>query len=277
MRTEEEIISTQADLMRQAAVLVGERARQIEPLPEEKAGISDSESAIRLFRIRSLKLYQGVLEFLADEIIKEEPKRYFFLLPHVRTLLDIYSRFLHLLLKCPTDNEKALVCIAYQLNTYRNIGEEGYKKGLEFYKDFLTVTKPDFPQTPEALTWRWIRSNGLAFGSKSDLLTAENIKRFSMHALDVFGANKTYEIYSHISELLHGNPYLYNDSSHNERFWIAAMSLINTAFLLDMIDRFILDKGQQRDAREWLTTVKNSRAEFTGLWVSKRKAAGIVP
>lgn len=267
---EENIFSKQSDLMKEALTLFDERISRIKPTANEESNISISDSAIRIFRIKSLKLYRDTLEFLAEEVTNTKIKNYAFLLPQVRTLLDIYAHFLHILLNCPSEAQQALTVITYQLRSFRHMKTE-FDKGLEFYKDFLAQEKPDFPKDPAMLSLSWIGENGFNFKNNSELLTPENIGRFSTETIKIFGTNKTYEIYRHFSELLHGNPYVY--SPKNERFWVVSMAIMNTSFLVELIDRHILDKGQLKDARAWLKRVENGRKEFVDLWKTKKISA----
>lgn len=261
--------------MKRATDLVDNLIVKVEPDEEEKKHMSASAAALCLFRIKSLKLYRDTLNYLADEIIRTEVKNYKFLLPHLRTLFEVYGRFLHLLVKCSDDDQRALVCLTYQLYTAKNVADVGgnFKEVFDLNREFIQKMRPDFPKEAESLSRSWIAKNGLNFGSNAELLTQENIRRFSVETEKVFGTDKNYILYSHFSELLHGNPYYYNSAPYNERFWATALSLINTAFLIEVVDRYILNRGQSKDAREWLKEVADSRPEFIRLWQSRRQSA----
>lgn len=254
-------------------MLLDDRIKRLTPREEDKYNVSDRSSVIIIFQTRSILVFRDTLDFLASEIlVPDAKKRAFFLLPHARTLLDIYARFLHLLINCPDEDKRALTCIAYQMLGARLLtGSTAYDEALKIYGVFLDRVKPDFPKDPATLKYGWIVKNGLAFADRDELLTPENMKRFSNYSLEVFGTEKTYFIYSSISEFLHGNPYYYRGEEHNERFWVTSTAMITTAFFVELIDRYILDV-QPRDFREWLAEVKRTKGEYARFWNSKRTA-----
>ena len=273
MNPEDEVISKQIDLMGQAPSLIQERIKWLTPVKGDPV-LSDADSTVRIYQIQSLKRFKEILEFLAPEVRVVENKKCIYLLPNIRTLLDIYANFLHLELNCSNSDERAIMCIAHQLFIGKKLGSgDGnyklYQEAFEIYKDVIQRTKPDFPTTPEKLSKKWMKENKLFPASKDILLTPENMNKFSSYSIQVFGVKKTYEIYSSISEILHGNPYYYKEESHNERFWIITMSLSTSAFLIEFIDRYILNKGESRDFREWLASCKKNSREYAEVW--KRK------
>lgn len=274
MNPEDEVISKQIDLMGQAPSLIQERIKWLTPVKGDPV-LSDADSTVRIYQIQSLKRFKEILEFLAPEVRVVENKKCIYLLPNIRTLLDIYANFLHLELNCSNSDERAIMCIAHQLFIGKKLGSgDGnyklYQEAFEIYKDVIQRTKPDFPTTPEKLSKKWMKENKLFPASKDILLTPENMNKFSSYSIQVFGVKKTYEIYSSISEILHGNPYYYKEESHNERFWIITMSLSTSAFLIEFIDRYILNKGESRDFREWLASCKTNSREYAEVWKRRK-------
>lgn len=232
--------------------------------------MSIQDGALKIFYTRSLKSYKTVLEFISAECLDPSPRRALFLLPHVRTLLDIYSRLLDLQIRTD-ENKKALICIAYQLYSYKTFNSPGEsQKTIDLYRDFLIETHPNFPEKLADLSWRWLERNELIFSRRNDILTPENMSRYSDEATVVFGTEKVYEIYSFFSEMLHGNPYYYNDEAHNERFWVVSMAQVNTAFLIELIDRYLLDRGVARDFRDWLAKNRGAKDRFVRVWIRER-------
>jgi hypothetical protein len=268
MDFEENIFSKQAQLMERACILFENRIKQIEPNQNQNI-IEENIATIKVFQVISLKFYKDILAFLTKEIQKNELERYLFLLGNVRTLLDIYARFLHLSFNCRDDDKRALICLAYQLLSYRGRDDSGYKKILDLHKGFLSKVNFSFPENPTDLDFRWIKNKGLDFPSREKLLTKDLIEKDSIHTMGVFKGEKIYEIYSFFSELLHGNPYCYTSEPRNERFWVVSESLMTSAFLIELIDKEILRKVLSKDFRTWLDDVKNSQKDFVSIW--KRK------
>ncbi len=271
MKSDKEVIDSQLDLIKQASILFDERIKVFTPLQEEAFTISAADSAIRIYQIRALKRYKEILDFLGVEAQSEDEKKYIYLLPNVRTLLDIYANFVHLEINCPSNDDKAIFCIAHSLLIAKTLKNSNgkypyYDETFKLYKDFIARAKPDFPQNPELLSKNWMRDNKLFAAQKEILLTPANMNRFSSYSIKVFGIERTYEIYSSISEILHGNPYYYKEESYNERFWIISMCLRTSAFLIEYIDRYILDKGQKRDFRDWLSSCENTKKEYVSVW-----------
>ncbi len=167
--TDEPIFNEQAQLITKAAALFREKIRTINST-EITENLSVEESVTRIFHVRSLNVYADVLDYVAVELLRSDAKTYYFLLPHVRTLLDIYARFLHLQLNCPLSSSKAMVCIAYQLYTLKSIkdGTE-YRKALEIYAPFLNQQTLSFPRNPQDLEFRWMKKNQLVFADKSKI------------------------------------------------------------------------------------------------------------
>lgn len=280
MSDEPRIFAEHADLMRQAADLLDARAASIKPQPGRGSewytpAEWEVEIPIRICIQRSLKVFADTLRFLADDILVEQPpQRSFFLLPHARTLLDVYARLLHLQANCPDRNLAALTCIAYQLLTYASVrvGQD-YGVALAQYATFLSSQhQVTFPANPSEMDHEWIRDHKLGFASRKKVLTKTTICEHSAYATEVFGTKGTYETYAHLSEFLHGNPYYYTGKPHNERYWIVAVSISTSAFLMELVDKYTLRKVRPRDFTTWLAQVKKQKVGFTRLWFSKSAA-----
>ena len=269
MKNLEEAFALQSSFLQGASNLLGTRIEKIEESVEKS---DDAAAIIAVFKARSLKLYRRIIEFFVEEILRSEPNRHYFLLPHVRTLLDVYGRFIFLQKNCEDKNKEALVCLAYQLLSYASIGVGSeYKTGLDLNKEFINRQSIEFPPTASEYDHKWMRNNALTFGKRSDILTEENIHAFSVHTRKIFGAKHAYAIYSHLSEMLHGNPY-YHDKPHNERFWVTALSVTNSLYMIELVDRYTLTTSLPRDFRELLSKVEGSREEFGNLWKNAKTA-----
>lgn len=275
MPTEEEIFSTQISLIKEAVIILEERIKEINQIERDRKYTSNIEAekrgAIGVFKYRSLLLYKETLSYIANEVIRDKPKISYFLLPHVRTILDVYARFVHLLENCSDEDQQALACIAYQLLLPKYLDSElEYQKGLELYKNFLIQKNFIFPQTLSGYSKTWVKNNGLAFSDMKSLLTTDNFKKYSINVYTIFGTKDIYRIYSGFSEFLHGNPYYYNELPHNEKFWVISTCISIFAFFIEMVDSNTFNKRNRRDFRVWLDKVKKNKQDFVKLWKSKK-------
>jgi len=237
MNAENEIFLSQATLIKQGASLLDSRANAIELIAKQRVhsqkATEERCNTIDIFTVRSIRLFRDTLTYLSKEMSRNEVENHFFLLPHVRTLLDIYARFLYLQINCPNESRQALVCLSYQLLLSKTLNSEPmYQEILALNKNFLNTETFSYPDSVRDFSFGWTVKKGLAFPNREELLTEENIKGSSVYSADVFGAKKTYDIYSYFSELIHGNPYYYLGKPHNERFLGGCNLCINVIFLI---------------------------------------------
>ena len=275
--TELELFKAQINILEKAAIMLNDRKRKMEHTARSNQYNSkydsEMESAIQIFLIRSLTFYNDIISYiiLSYSILLEEDeiddKMYFFMLPNIRTLLDIYAKFMHLLEECKNKKEQALVCIACQLllSKYLN-SEEEYKDIRSLYDSFLENTKPQIPLKIFEFSKKWVKNNNLRFAEIPKLLTTNNIKKYSLNVRDVFGSDEMHNIYGTLSEYLHGNPFYYIEDSHNEKFWVISYSVIITAYFIELIDLHFLNKRNTKDLTDWIKLVKKEKPSFTNLW-----------
>ncbi len=260
-----EVFSAQADLMRRASDLLMVRRQKIPP--EMGVSLPPHNLITRIFKERSLRLYEDTLKYLAGEIERSGAYPHYFLLPHVRTLLDIFSRFVHLQAK--SEVQQGLICAAYQLKTHRLV-PDAYATGLQMHQTLFTQNGIEFPQDPTLFDEReHVRKRGLSFGNMKDLLSADRVKDLAMNTRDVFVGGVLDEMYGPFSEYIHGNPFQYTGVEQNERFWVAATTVSTTAYLIEIVDTHTLNWRNPRDARDWLKDAKRTRDTLTGLWLSE--------
>lgn len=273
---EDSIFSEQSRLLHVVAEILDTRIIEIEEKEKEKektVSISESEksSIIAIFVIRSLKYYKDSVIFLAGEIDSPDLNRHIFATAHVRTLLDIYGRFLHLLENCRNEDERALTCISYQLLTYNKVKLFAYYRPIiNLYENFLKSINFTFPTEARDLNYDWIKEKKLNFVSYKKLLKTEKMKKYATYTLDIFSLSDFANLYSSFSEYVHGNPFLYQDSPRNERFWIASMSILISSFLIELNDLYFLNKTNPRDFNRWQRDIKKSKRYFLPLWLSRR-------
>lgn len=277
MPTDDEIFKTQIKFLEHAVEILDTRAQEIEK-NERASKYSDKSEAeikaiIAVFKVRSIKLYKDTLFYIAEQAVKDDLNSHFFLLPHVRTLLDIYGRFIHLLEKCKDESQQALTCLAYQLLLFKHLNSEpDYLKILSSASNFLSKIGFSFPTVLLDYGHNWVKKNNLAFAKMRDLLTVVNMKKYSINVFTMFGTMEQYGIYSAFSEYLHGNPYYYYESPTNEKFWVIAECISTTAFLIELIDLQTLKKTNPKDFRLWLTDIQKNKSDFVKLWNDRRLA-----
>lgn len=269
MRAENEIFITQFNLIRAARILIGDRAKQIDLLGKNA---TQEDVFTLVYKRRSLNLFNAKLEYLLYEVECENPLRHLHSFLHVRTLLDVFSHFLYLASHKVEINKFALVCLAASLRALAICGlDTEYEKSRLEYKIMFLKHGLEIPESPIELTPTWIKNNGLAFKSTRDMLTNQNIQSFSTDVIKIFPAKRMSEIYSILSEILHGNPF-YNPTPYNERFWVISSCIISSAFLLELIDKFVFfKKTPAADFINWLEKTEKSIPEFSDLWKSKRQ------
>src|SRR6185295_8490485 len=151
-----------------------------------KKSDAESQSVTDLFFIRSLKFYLddllSIIIFctLLKERVDVDKKIYFFLLPNVRTLLDVYAKLIHLFENCKNTAEQAKTCIACELLVSKSLkSEQMYQEGLSLYGNFLKEVQPRFPAKLSDYSKKWVKNNNLNFFNNSELLTELNIKKYS--------------------------------------------------------------------------------------------------
>ncbi len=270
---EESIFSIQIGLLNRAQNLLEDRISQLEVFERSKEFTSNDASekaaCVGVFKIRSAKFFRDTLSYLISESARTEPKVHFFMLPNIRALTNVHANFLHLL-ESGNEDKQALICIAYQLLTMKDLQNDvEYAKVLDMNKNFLATQSVVFPASPADFSYKWMQKQKLTLGRMDQLLESDVVKKYSSNVVAVFMPKEQYRIYSTLSEFLHGNPYYYDDNPHNERFWIVAFSISITAFLIEIIDTYFLNKINPRDFRVWLLDVKRQRGDFSNLWKSK--------
>lgn len=223
---------------------------------------SHERDTVALFLIRSLNRYTRTLSYVSDCTMSNDPEVHYFALPQIRTLTDIYSKILYL---AHCSNEvRTKTCIAYQVHTASKIANELLIEVLQLHKKYLDTYELSIPNDKDQV-WKWYQNSGLQFESNNKVLTSERMGKFAVETLDIFKAKDWYAIFAHISEIVHGNPF-YHDKPHNERFWVATMALSTSAYTIELIDRFYLEKVKPRDYREWLQKVKVIQPQLQELW-----------
>ena len=124
------------------------------------------------------------------------------------------------------------------------------------YVEIISNSKVDFPLSSSEHSFSWVKRNGLRFKPKSEVLTADNIKRYSQTVIQVYVGENMYDFYSSFSKINHGNPFFNTNQPETERYWIAITATSVVGFLIELIDREVLRKGGSRAIRDWLKDVE---------------------
>lgn len=214
-----------------------------------------------------MEIYNKTLVYIADEIIKGEPYNAYFLFAHVRTLLEVYVKFLNFESSSLDRGRLALMCLCSQLLSIKLSTESVYMEIQNLHYNLIKSAKLTFPKFSD-FDFVWIKNNKLNFSKKNDLLTIENINKHSIKTVEVFKPRFMYEVYQAFSEFIHGNPYY---QAMNERYWAVTQCLIISSFLLEIIDIRTLKKDGATDFRIWLKDVKNERLLINKLWPKNGK------
>ncbi|MFT5360017.1 MAG: hypothetical protein ACI88L_000491 [Candidatus Paceibacteria bacterium] len=259
-----DVLNSQVSLIKEASLLLKSRIKEIENLtvPEDKDLVVDA--ALRVFKVRSINAFVRTLDYLCG-VIDSGDEAAFYNFLNSRILFDIYSRFLYLEDKYTNDDERVLPCMGLQLYTASKIDDSGYNLMLIDYEELFLKKGIDLPQNPKELSKRKLRKFGMFFPLISDILTTEKMKEFMRETVGVINPKSTYAIYSHLSELLHGNPY-YHDSPHNEIFWTIGLTMSNSLLLIDLIDSYTIKKIGRPDFRELIKKYKEEEKNFIPLW-----------
>lgn len=267
-----EVISNHAKLIEKVISIVQERINLLTPTADKV--LSDEEASVRVYQIRSLNIYRRYLIFIAKELEKNDPESAFFLLPQVRTLIDIYSKFLHLQINAFNAKERALISIAYQL-----LATCAVEAPAEFDKTKLVHEKV-IAGTPlerikyKEFSYTWMQKNNYNFYSRDRLLTEDNVNRFTVDSRELFKGQQLHRLYAAFSEYNHGNPFYGSNEPHNERYWIITMTIQMTAYLIELIDREILKKPQKTDFRQWLRKIARNKEALLLAWNQSRIKLG---
>ncbi len=260
-------------LLKQAVLIFDARIKEVEgktPALQMAQADLEADYIVRLFTVSSLKVYRENLSFIATNITQEDELYPFYLLPIVRTLFDVYSRFLHLIEKCDSKSRQALCCLAYQLMSYNCLNNQKvFDSLLLSNSNLISKEKFTFPSFNN-FDYVWYRDSGLRFKSNHDLFKKEIINKYSNPPIKIFEGKDIVSLYGAVSEFCHGNPYYNYDGVFNERYWIATISFMITSYLIEIVDVQFLEKVLRRDYREWMKDVDTVSKRMLLLWAQKR-------
>ncbi|HMO78532.1 MAG TPA: hypothetical protein PKA42_02985 [Candidatus Paceibacterota bacterium] len=262
---EQELFDIVASQIEESVALIADRIQKLDELGRGYVKPEDiGKASITLFLVRSLGLWVRVLRFTANKIRLTDNDEHYFALSNMRTLTDVFGRIIGLLEK-DDDDVRAIMCILYILYTASKLDDVAYQEWLKMYVDYPALQEVKVPATAKECDWRWYKNSGYLFAGNNSVLTEEILKKYTVETSKVFSNKSTYEIFTHLSEALHGNP-MYHRQAHNERFWLASMSISLTANLIEVIDQKFLDRVRPRDFRVWLQGVDRFKKELLQAW-----------
>ena len=257
-----------ATLVDSITELLNIRIKNLRPVDESRySNELHAKKAIALFLIRILNRYNRTLIHISKCILADDVELHYFTLPHIRTITDIYAKILYLA-GCENDDFRALTCISYQAYAVSKTDDNNLlKEILDLNKEYLVDHEFFIPDNVNKM-WSWYKDKKFKynFSSNNIILKPEIMSKYAIQTEQVFKANDWYPIYSHISEILHGNPY-YPDKPTNERYWISIMSLSTSAHTLELIDRVFLGKSYPSDYRKWLKLAKDLQPGIISQWL----------
>ncbi|MFA7309295.1 MAG: hypothetical protein WC050_00115 [Candidatus Paceibacterota bacterium] len=272
VREEDSVFEGYAASMRSGVIMLDARAKQIHEHAQHPDQRDDPVAILfNQFRVKSLEVYSQYLSFIADEFLRLEDDKSFFRLSTLRALMDIYARNLYVHdTSIMSEDRRALIILTYQLRTFHLVPDiRGFEVLLALNESLLVREMPDYPRKHSEFDFYWLRDRKLLIPPWREVLTEEKMTSFSKRAATVFGAKKQYEIYSYVSEIVHGNPYLKHGMGR-ERFWLASLGLGTTAYFLDFVDAHILKEEHRKDFRDWLKDIKAKKNALLPLWLEAR-------
>jgi len=232
---------------------------------------------------RYLEFFNDIVGFLVDKLRKEKDENFRFLLPSIRTLLDIYGQLLYLCNK--GENKQASICVANSLFTLVNTIEspdeksskeekqayegikEAYNKSYRDWKPFFDRENIDIPEDMELFSRRKLEGLGLNFPPLPQMLKKETIKASSPETIKIFSktTEKVYNTYRFTSNYVHGNV-LAKNIHGNERLWIIAKVQILSNLIVDLVNTKVLGDSRKKELVEWMNKLSQKRQAFVNFW-----------
>jgi len=235
---------------------------------------------------RYLEFFNDIVIFLLGKLRKEKEENFRFLLPNIRTLLDIYGQLLYLCNE--NENRQASICMANSLFTLANTVEspdeksskeekqayegikEIYNKSYGEWKPFFDRENIDIPEDMKLFFGRKLKRLGLKFPPLPEMLKKENIKASSPETIKIFPkiAEKVYNRFT--SNYVHGNP-LAKNIHGNERLWIIAKVQSLSSLVVDLINTKVLRDSRKIELIKWIKELSQKKPEFVNFWRERNR------
>ncbi len=187
--------------------------------------------------------------FLMLKLGVEDRKRLKFYLPHLRILLEMYAKLLYL---ANLESDEQMLTCMYDMLWYLKKFElkDGFIEQAFDYKPYLE-SKGLVEFSYESFSKK--SSANFLFPSLEQILKAEYVGKFvSEYLTDTKLASKSlYRIYRATSEYSHG-AILCEFASGEEGIWIIDGMLFICAFMINLVDKHILDEKNKIKIDEWM-------------------------
>lgn len=238
--------------------------------------VSEEVRATVLYTQRSyLDFYYKIIEFIYNKLKDGEPdENFFFYIPQLRTLIEIYAYMLYLCFK--DENKQMTVIISKTLSTVAR-ANSGYKSedvkkqyDLQYlrFKPFIDRENLTFPENIKYFSSKRLKNTGYDYPPIDQLLKEEWVKssspQISPYIRDV---NETpYYIYGQLSNYVHGN-FLNKDTHGNEKFWIISEVLVQSIRMAELISIKILNGSQRNAIANLLKRMHRNHPKFKDIWM----------
>lgn len=282
--TEEEIIDESIIEIKQILGIIKSEISMIDDKghseKQTRANPIDEETrATILFTQRSyLDFYRKIVDFIYGKLSEKDPdKDFFFYIPQIRTLIEIYSYLLYL---CFQDEKRQMELIIsktlYTLSKSdssfktREIREQ-YALYYQSIKPFMDREKLIFPENSSDFSHRWLKNSGYDYPPVDQMLKTEWIKKSSPQISCVINLEvNPYYIYKHFSNYVHGNVLVKEDNG-NEKFWIISEIIILSGLIAELANTKILNASKKREISEWIKRVSKNEPKFLEIWNLQRE------
>ena len=246
-----------------------EKQKRINPMDEEVR-------VIILFTQRSyLDFYRKITDFIYNKLSENAPnKDFFFYIPQLRTLIEIYS---HLLYLCFQNEKRQMeLIISKTLHTLSKSDfsfktkeiQEQYALYHQIIKPFADREKLIFPKNSSDFSHKWLKNSGYDYPPVDQMLKTEWIKKSSSFVINV--KVNQYHMYKHFSNYVHGNV-LSKEYYGNERFWIISETIILSRLIAELVNTKILNNSKKKEISKWIKRISENEPKFLEIWSLQRK------
>ncbi|MFZ2969548.1 MAG: hypothetical protein WA063_00205 [Minisyncoccia bacterium] len=237
--------------------------------------IDEGVRATILFTQRSyLDFYRKIADFIYNKLSEKAPdKDFFFYIPQLRTLIEIYSYLLYL---CFQDEKRQMeLIISNTLYTLSKSDssfktkeiQEQYALYYQSCKPFINREKLIFPENPNDFSGKWLKRSGYDYPHVDQRLKTEWIKesspQYSFYTRNA-EINQNY-MYKHFSNYVHGNV-LSKEDYGNEKFWIISETIILSGRIAELVNTKVLDNSKRKEIFEWIKRISKNRPKFVEAW-----------
>lgn len=285
--SEEEIINESIAEIKQALGIIKSEITAIDEKGNSKKQtlLDPTDELARcsvLFTQRSyLDFFRKIVNFIYEKLEKETPEKdFFFHIPHMRTLIEIYSYLLYLCFQ--SEKRQMELIISKNFYTLAKVDssfptpeiQQEYAKTYEYYKSYIDREKLIFPKNATDFSKKWLEKSGYDNPSVEQMLKTEWIKISAPQICKISpkkaDKNSYYNIYKHFSNYVHGNV-LHKEDYGNEKLWIISETLNLCVVMIELINTQILGNSRRKEILEWIKRVAKNSPNFLKLWSLRRE------